>query len=124
MPQGLRAPALVPSALWHSRAGPWLSPEPTNTDKGVSLIYFSFLFLISFIATAPGKWEVTAEESSWKQPGGFGRTDIRGKVRGAKSVGFDSAAAQRLSDCVSRDMGLPRCHPTLQGQADALGMLS
>lgn len=38
----------------HSRAGPWLSPEPTNMDKEVSLIDFSFLFLLSFIATAPG----------------------------------------------------------------------
>lgn len=64
----------------------------THTDKGLS-------FLISFIATAPGKWEVTAEGSSWQQPGGVGRTDVRGKITGAKSVGFDSAAAPRLSVC-------------------------
>lgn len=57
--QGLTAQALDQLPL----------PRGTNVDKEVSLIHFSFLFLISFIA--PGEREVTAEGSCWQQPEGF-----------------------------------------------------
>lgn len=103
IPQLLGAPHWFVSQSWGDTglecpSGQTLPlPRATNMDREVSLIHFSFLFLISFIA--PGKWEVTAEGSCWQQPGGFGSTDVRGRITGAKSVGFDSAAAQRLSVC-------------------------
>lgn len=108
----------VPKLGGHSPGVSWgLRAQPCRAQPGCPQSHkhtqggFTDLFLISFIAPAPGKREVTAEGSSWQQPGGFGRTDVRGKITGAKSVGFDSAAAQRLSAC----QGSARMSPLTAG---------